>query len=192
MITSPKTPLKDLKEGLSSTRKPDLTHVRSGFATYVSRPAAFGSRKYQRANYLRAVSPGGHTGVPTREDFERLREYLRANLSHVMQVLDSMEMHQSTDPELEDVEGMTRAVYAPDVDEDTTGRVGPSFLPHIAPACTSLMMAVEQAILCGLLPRDPGQPWEDAECASPMAEEARAKHREHSTKAALKTRKRSA
>ena len=173
MITSPKTPLKDLKEGLSSTRKPDLTHVRTPFMVYTSRPCAYGSAKYIRGNFLRPVSPEGYTGEPTRADFERYRAYLRAAASHIFQVLDAMELHQATDPELEDVEGMKAAAYAVDTDEDTTGKVGPSFLPHVAPACASLNMAITQATLCGLLPKDPGEPWSDASPVSPAATAAR-------------------
>lgn len=159
MITSPKTPLKDMKEGLSSTRKPDLTHVRSSFMIYTARPCEYGSSKYQRANFMRPVSPEGYGSPPTREDFERFRAYLRAAASHIFQTLDAMELHQATDPELVDVDGMRAAAYAVDTDEDTTGKVGPSYLPHVAPACSSLNMAVTQAVLCNLLPRDPGQPW---------------------------------
>ena len=173
MITNPKSPLKDMKEGLSSTRKPDITHVRTPFMVYTSRPCEYGSSKYQRSNFARPVSATGYGDMPTREDFERLRSYLRAAQSHIAQVLDAMEYHQSLDPDLEDVDGMRRAAYAVDVDEDTTGKVGPSFLPHVAPACASLNMAVTQAVLSGLLPKDPGQPWVDSHCLSEFAQEAR-------------------
>lgn len=154
-------PLKDLKEGLSSARKADLTHVRSAFMIYTARPCEYGSVKYERSNFLRALG-GAYTGTPTKADFERFRSYLRAALSHIAQVLDSMELYQSQDPRLANVEGMKLAAFAADVDIDVTGKVGPSFLPHIAPACASLMMAITQATLSGLLPADPGQPWAKA------------------------------
>src|SRR6185312_9875139 len=109
MITEPKAPLKDMKEGLSSTRKPDITHVRSCFMVYTARPCSYGSVKYERANFARPVAVLGYTSTPTREDFERYRAYLRACLSHVVKVLDAMELHQATDPRLVDVEGMKRA-----------------------------------------------------------------------------------
>lgn len=173
MITDPQTPLKDMKEGLSSSRKPDITHVRLGFMVYTSRPCSYGSVKYERANYARPVALGHYVDAPGAADFERLRAYVRAGISHLVQVLDAMELHQSTDPKLQDVDGMKRAAYAVDTDEDTTGKVGPSFLPHIGPACASLNMAVQQAILCGLLPKDPGEPWADKQCVSPYAQEAK-------------------
>lgn len=155
---NPKALLKDLKEGLSSTRKPDLTHLRTPFLTYTVRPCEYGSAKYQRANYMRVVAPEGSSG-PTRQDFERFRAYLRACLSHVVQVLDSMEAHQANDPDLLDVAGMVTAAFAVDVDETPGAKVGASRLPHVAPACASLLMAITQAVNAGLLPADPGTPW---------------------------------
>lgn len=156
--------LKDMKEGLSSSRKPDLTHIRYAFATYTARPCEYGCDKYERANFLRATGNGPHS-EPTAADFERMRKYLRAMVSHGLLVLDSMERHQANDPKLVDVEGMKRAAYAVDTDEDVTGKVGPSLLPHIAMCGSSLMMAIEQAVDCGLLPRDPGTPWRSREKA---------------------------
>lgn len=149
--------LKDLKEALSSTRKADTTHVRMGFKRYVSRPCELGSVKYERSNFLRPTGEGQHD-VPTSADFKRLRAYLRAAQDHIGEVLDSMERHQAQDPNLEDTGGMIRAAYA--IDTDAPAGKPPSKLPHVAPACSSLMMAIEQAIDCGLLPPDPGRPWE--------------------------------
>lgn len=156
------TLLKDIKEamGPGAARKPDLTHLRSTFSTYTVRPCEYGCDKYERANYLRITGNVAHK-EPTADDFTRLRVYLRAAMSHVMQTLDSMELHQANDPNLLDVEGMKRAAYAVDTDTKPGQKIGPSLLPHIAPACASLMMAIEQATACGLLPRDPGTPWRD-------------------------------
>lgn len=150
--------MKDLKAALGSNVKPDLTQVRTIFATYVARPCEYGNVKYERANYLRFTGNGPHA-IPTAADFERFRAYLRANLSHVMQTLDAMEMHQSTDPLLQDVDGMRRAAYAVDTDVTPGAKVGASLLPHVAPACASLQMAICQAVACGLLPADPGAAW---------------------------------
>lgn len=169
--------VKDMKEGLSSTRKADITHVRTPLMVYTSRNSDYGSFKYERGNYLRPVVPEGYTGVPTKADFERYRAYLRAALSHLVQQLDSLETHLSTDPKLEDVGGMRDSAYAVDTDEDTSGKVGPSFLPHIGGTCASLNMALAQAVRCGLIPSDPGQPWRDEKCVSPVAETARAQWR---------------
>lgn len=153
-------PLKDVKEALGSARKPDITHLRSAFATYVSRPCEYGCDKYERANYLRATGEGAHE-QPTGTDFERFRSYLRAMISHGLLVLDAMERHQANDPQLLDVDGMKRAAYAVDTDMKPGQKIGASLLPHVAMCGSSMMMAIEQAVDCGLLPRDPGTPWRD-------------------------------
>ena len=123
--------------------------------TYVARASAYGSAKYERSNFLRAVSDAG----PARADFERYRAYLRATLSHIVENLDAMEEHQANDPHLADIEGMLRAAFAADTDATPGAPVGASGLPHIAHAAASLNMALAQAVNSGLLPRDPGQPW---------------------------------
>lgn len=149
--------MKDMKEALGSTVKPDLTHVRKGIMVYIARACEFGSFKYERGNYLRQV--GDQDGFAA--DFERLRSYLRAALGHVVDTLDAMEMHLAIDPDLEDDDGMLRAAYAAD-DGDIPKTSG---LPHLAHAAASLMMAIEQAVVHGLLPEDPGQPWADVAAA---------------------------
>lgn len=159
-LQKPKQPLADMKAGLVRGAKPDLTHVRTSLGIYTARNCEYGSDKYDRANYLRPVNPEGYTPeTPTKADFERLRAYLRAVISHTQQALDSMERHQATDPHFVDVEGMKRAAYAVDTDETPGAKVGASKLPHVGGACASLMMAIEQAVLAGLLPADPGTPW---------------------------------
>ncbi len=152
--------MRDAKEALSSARKPDITHVRSAFATYTARPCEYGCDKYERSNFMRPTGNGPHD-VPTRADFERLRAYLRAAMGHVMATLDSMERHQSQDPKLEDVGGMIDAAYAIDTDAKPGQAIGASMLPHVAHACASLNMAIQQAVDCGLLPADPGTPWRE-------------------------------
>lgn len=150
--------MKDLKEALSSARKPDLTHVRRNFMAYTSRGNEYGSVRYERANYLRATGDGPHS-IPTAADFERFRTYLRAAFSHIAYTLDALEEHIAYDPGLAHVVEMRTAAYAADTDVPPDGNVGASGLPHVAHACSSLMMAIEQAVRCGLLPADPGQPW---------------------------------
>lgn len=144
--------MKDMKEGLTSARKADITHVRGAIKRYIARACEYGSAKYERANFLRSTNGAG-------EDFERLRKYLRATISHIDSTLDAMERHQATDPNLTDAGGMMLAAYAEDTDAKPGCPVGASGLPHLAHAAASLMMALEQATLCELLPADPGQPW---------------------------------
>lgn len=148
--------MKDMKEGLSSVRKADTTHCRKSLKIYLSRACEYGSAKYERANYIRTAA---EQSSAMRHDFERLRMYLRAAVDHIEDTLTSMERHQAFDPELLDVDGMKRAAYAEDTDSKPGCPVGPSGLPHLAEAAASLMMAIEQATLYGLLPADPGQPW---------------------------------
>jgi hypothetical protein len=163
--------LKDLKEALSSTRKPDITHVRKAFMVYTCRPCEYGDDKYQRANYLRAVADGGYTGTPTKADLKRFQAYLRAAASHLFECLDSIELFLSTDPDCTDVNAMRRAAYAEDTDVTPGAKVGPSLLPHVAPACSSLQMAIQQAVLSGLLPADPGRPWDGERSKQMLAAE---------------------
>lgn len=144
---------KDLKEALGSARKADLTHIRTAFMNYGARACEYGNVKYERSNYLREV---GGTG----KNFERLRAYLRAAASHIFAVLDSMEAHQANDPNLLDEEGMKKAAYCEDTDSTPGAKVGASGLPHLCGAVASLMMAITQATVYGLLPKDPGCPWE--------------------------------
>lgn len=152
--------LKDMKEGLSSSRKADTTHIRRSFQIYTCRPCEYGSDKYERANYMRpAAPPNVDMDVQMRAAFERLRKYLRAARDHIDECLESMERHQSQDPKLTDVEGMKIAAYAVDTDVTPGSKIGASMLPHVAPACASLMMAITQATDAGLLPKDPGTPW---------------------------------
>lgn len=146
-------PKKDLKEGLSSNRKPDTTHIRTPFMNYCARACEYGNAKYQRANYLRKV--GG-----VKEDFLRLRAYLRAAKSHIDCTLDSMELHQADDPDLQDEEGMKRAAFCEDTDSTPNAPIGASGLPHLCGSAASIMMAITQAATYGLLPYDPGRPWE--------------------------------
>ncbi len=153
--------LKDLKESLGNARKADTTHVRRAFQVYTARPCDYGSDKYERGNYRRPTDGTVHS-EPTKADFERYRSYLRAARDHIDETLDAMELHLATDPRLVDVGGMKGAAYAIDTDVTPGAKVGASLLPHIAHACASLNMAITQATDCGLLPRDPGTPWRQA------------------------------
>lgn len=141
--------MKDMKAALNSGDKPDITHVRKCTMTYIARACEYGSHKYERSNFLRTMKTD-------KEDFERYRSYLRAAVSHLLENLDEMEKHQSTDPSLQSIANMRKSVLAKD---DSDGEES-SFLPHIAHAIASLNMALAQAIDCGLLPKDPGRPWD--------------------------------
>lgn len=147
--------MKDLKAALGNRSKPDITHVRKSVMTYIARGCEYGNDVYERANYLLPVEG-------TKAAFERHRAYLRAAVSHLAEILDGMERHQSLDPQLLDNDGMRTAMFAADHSASQTAidkGVGPSKLPHIAHAAASIMMAIEQLVLQGHLPADPGSPW---------------------------------
>ena len=144
--------MKDLKEALGNSRKPDITHVRKSIMVYIARACEYGSAKYERGNYLRPTENG-----TLKSDFLRFRAYLRAALSHIVETLDSMEFLEAHDPKLESDSDMSAAAYAPDT--DASPAFPASGLPHVAHAAASLMMAIEQATLWNLLPEDPEQPW---------------------------------
>jgi len=152
--------MKDLKEALSSGRKPDITHARTPLLVYVARGCEYGDStqggKYIRANYLRPTED-------LKADFLRYRAYLRAVVSHASQILDSLELHQAMDPDLTDVEGMKVAAYAKDVDAAPGCTVGASRLPHACGLAASINMVITQAVNAGLIPADPGQPWRKVE-----------------------------
>jgi hypothetical protein len=93
-------------------------------------------------------------------DYLRLRQYLRATVNHIIQTLDEMEKNQADDPNLEQETAMKIAAYAADLDSKPGCPVGASNLPHLAHAAASLNMAIAQAVYSGLLPEDPGRPWE--------------------------------
>lgn len=156
--------MKDLKESLSSSRKPDITHVRKALMVYIARGCEYGDKtqggKYVRSNFMRPASehPKGSLEA-LRADFKRLRSYLRAVQSHVTGALDALERHTALDPDLNDLDGMRRAAYAEDADAMPDCVVGPSFLPELAGCAASLNMAITQGVESGLLPSDPGQPW---------------------------------
>lgn len=144
-------PLTDAKAALNSGIKPDITHTSVALETYNSRNSEYGAIKYEPSNYLRPTA--GH-----KEDFLRLLAYLAAAKRHLNKTVLSMRRHMSQDPELQDWAGMQTAAFAIDTDPGND-KVGPSKLPHLGGTVASLNMGLQQAVDCGLLPEDPGQPW---------------------------------
>ncbi len=151
--------MKDMKAALGNNSKPDITHVRTAIEVYIARACEYGSAKYERGNYMRLPEGGDNV----RDHFIRFGGYLRSVKSHVNKTLDSTERHLANDPELLDEDGMKAAAFAPDPDATEGAPVGASGLPHVAHASAALMMAIVQATMYGLLPEDPGQPWEQLE-----------------------------
>lgn len=134
------TPTKDLKAGVGG-KKPQLSHMPLGALTWAARAFQYGSSKYARGNYRRAT-------VDKLADFDRLEAYIDATLRHIFAVTTEMEWTRGCT----DVEGVQLMAGAwPDVE---------SRLPHLCHALCSLMMAIQQGIDAGILPEDPGTPWE--------------------------------
>lgn len=131
----------DMKEGLRGG-KPALSHMPLGALTWAARVFQYGSQKYERGNYLRPQ-------VDKRADFDRLEAYIDAALRHILAVTTEMEwMRGNTDLD----QGYQLLIGAYQDSE--------SKLPHLAHALCSLMMAIQQGINAGILPADPGKPWE--------------------------------
>lgn len=154
--------LKDLKEGLANRRKPDTTHVRRHFRVYTARGGELGDDKYERGNYLRPTGGVPHA-EPTPADVVRFRDYVRAAVDHISAPLDALERVLALHPKFRTatVAQLRAAAFCPDTDVTPGSKLGdaPSMLAHIALGCSSLMMAIEQAVDCGLLPADPGATW---------------------------------
>jgi hypothetical protein len=130
----------DLKAGVGG-KKPQLSQVPIGAMTWIARAMQYGCSKYERGNYLRPQ-------VDKVADLDRLSAYIDAGLRHIYAVTTEIEwMRGNTD-----LSGPHTLIGAyPDVE---------SKLPHLAHALCSLVMAVQQGINAGILPEDPGTPWE--------------------------------
>lgn len=147
--------MKDMKEALTSGRKPDISHVRGPGKVYSCRAHEYGSDKYERANYVRLSANAADAA-------RNYRSYLASVDRHITAALDAMEYLEAEFPGFEDapLSRLLEAVYAADTD------ASPSFpastLPHISHAMAGLGMAITKAVRDGILPADPGQPWKDS------------------------------
>lgn len=128
--------------------KPDLSSLRGPFLNYAARAAQFGDQVPGRARADWMAPTAG-----TAQDVARLRAQLAAVIRHVTSVLDSIEGCEALDPTFRrDRSLVEESCYAADPD---------SHLPQLAHAAQRLQMAITQAVLSGLLPADPGEPWTD-------------------------------
>lgn len=131
---------KDLKAGVGG-KKAQLSHLPLGALTWAARAFQYGSSKYVRGNYLRPT-------VDKLADFDRLEAYLDATLRHILATTTEMEWARGC-TELEGRHLLAGAFLD-----------GDSKLPHLCHALASILMAVQQGIDAGILPEDPGTPWE--------------------------------
>ncbi|MCF6205296.1 MAG: hypothetical protein L3J47_00180 [Sulfurovum sp.] len=144
------------------SNKPDPTYLKTPTINYIARASSYGDYLYQRADYLKPTNS-------IKEDFVRLRACLGAALRHLTKACDAMDKHQATDLLLEDENGLKRAAYAADTDYSTSHVA--SLLPHVAHAVSRLNIGIAQAAWSGLMPEDPGTPWEDQEVCVATSED---------------------
>lgn len=133
----------DMKAGLTNG-KPQLSQLPLAALVYATRAAEYGNSpgKYERGNYLRPT-------VDTLADFHRLLGYLDASLRHTNKVTTEMNRALGCTDHTK-VDLMTGANC---IDHE-------SGLPHLCGALMSIMIGIQQAVDSGLIPADPGRPWE--------------------------------
>jgi hypothetical protein len=139
--TAPSPVKGDMKAGLTNG-KPQLSQFPLAAMVYATRAFEYGSSKYERGNYLRPT-------VDTLADFDRLLAYLDAGLRHLTKV--TLEMNRTrgcTDQDESDLRAGANCV------DPESG------LHHLCGAITSIAMGIQQAVDAGLIPADPGRPWE--------------------------------
>jgi len=133
----------DMKEGLTNG-KPQLSQLPQAGLIYTARAFEYGCSptKYERGNYLRPT-------VDTLADFDRLLSYLDALLRHATKLTTEMNRARGcTDQTEADLKAAAMCI-----DKE-------SGLPHLCGMMASGMMAIQQAADAGLIPADPGRPWE--------------------------------
>jgi hypothetical protein len=136
----------DMKQGLTGA-KPKLSILPRVAQTYQTRGTEYGADKYARGNYHGPPPP---TVTPA----ERLLGYIDATMRHLTKVSDAMNRALGTGGDL--------AAAACTRDTDTNGDFPASNLPDLAHAIASLGIGITCAADDGLIPEDPGRPWDAA------------------------------
>jgi hypothetical protein len=137
----------DMKAGLTGA-KPKLSIVPRALQTYAARPLEYGADKYARGNYH------GPPPAALGENAAALRllGYIDAAMRHLTRVSDAVNHALGTG-------GDVRAAVGT-VDDDAAGGFPPSMLPDLAHALASVGLGITCAVDDGLLPADPGRPWD--------------------------------
>jgi hypothetical protein len=133
----------DMKEGLTGG-KPQLSQLPYAALTYASRGFEYGCspNKYERGNFLRPQ-------VDLLADFHRMLFYIDAVGRHAFKLTTEMNRALGCGDKTE-VE-LKAAAMTLDVE---------SGLSHLCGMMANGMMAIQQAVDAGLIPADPGRPWE--------------------------------
>jgi hypothetical protein len=159
-----------MKAGLTGA-KPRLTIIPRAALNHLTRGLEYGADKYRRGNYHGAppAALGGDAAAL------RLLGYLDAAQRHISRVTDAMNRALGTGGDL--------AAAVLTVDDDATAKFPASMLPDLSHALASLALGITCAADDGLLPLDPGRPWDVAigstadaalgQKADPAAERAR-------------------
>lgn len=138
----------DMKQGLTGSR-PKLSILGRHGLIYTCRGHEYGGDKYARGNYY-GPSPIGKDGQPI-SAVDRFMGYIDAAQRHLAHIAQAVNVAKGTG-------GDQRAAVAC-VDDEAAGGFPASMLPHMAHALASLFIGTEVAVMDGLLPADPGQPW---------------------------------
>lgn len=136
----------DMKQGLTGTR-PRMSLLNRHAAVHQVRGIEYGADKYVRGNY-HGAAPAGVAPI------ERALGYLDATLRHLLRVSDAVNRALGT--------GGDVAAALQTRDEDGGGRYPGSGLPDLSHALASLAIGIGCAVDDGLLPADPGRPWDAA------------------------------
>ncbi len=142
----------DKKAGLTGAR-PRLTIVPRAAVNHGARALEYGVAKgYGRGNYHGPAPETMHADPVTRKAM-RLLGYLDAMIRHATAVTDEINRALGTGGDL--------AAACSCVDDDAGGGKFPaSDLPHLSHMVASAMLAVTVAVDDGLIPLDPGRPWD--------------------------------
>ena len=148
--------MRDLKVGVGG-EKPPLELLTYPPLVYEARVSLYGDDKYKATgNYLRLM-PDDAT---ERDKAKALMGYLGAAMRHIAKIQHALISYLGSGAGAPAT--LADAVYSIDDEADGSG-FPPSGLPHICGARKSTAIFIDKAIIMGLLPADPGNPWRKGE-----------------------------
>ncbi len=151
MSASEQRTVGDMKAGLTGA-KPKLSILPRTAMNYQARGTEYGEDKYARGNYH--GPPPAALGSGLRAGALRLLGYIDATQRHLTNVSDALNRALGTGGDL--------AAAACTRDTDSNGKFPPSNLPDLAHAIASIGIGISCAADDGLIPVDPGRPWDAA------------------------------
>lgn len=154
-MSADKKPVGDMKAGLTSSRA-KMSLVGRYSAIHQAAGTSYGADKYARGNYY-GPPPAGVSPV------DRFLGYIDAAMRHLTAISHAVNVAKGT--------GGDQVAACAVVDDEASGGFPPSMLPHISHVMAGLGIGVEVAVMDGLIPADPGEPWK----AHPMYAEVLAR-----------------